>query len=162
MRSATGPRAEAGCAPGPAPRRDPPTPPRHRPPRRHGESDSASLSPPSHRTRVVQGEATVSIRSNAAVTARGGDAPLRDGTVTLSACCPCYRGKDRIGAKGVGEIGEQSPPRPDRCPWAATSETVVPHRGRERQAHVPSQHAQAFDGHLDELALILDGVPQLV
>jgi len=104
----------------------------------------------------------VSIRSDAAVSAGGRVAPLHESPLTLSACRPCDRGKDFIGPKRVGEVGEQRPARPDRCLWAATGEAVVPHRCRKRQAHVSSQRAHAFDGHLDELAPTLWRAPQFI
>jgi hypothetical protein len=54
-------------------------------------------------------------------------APLHEGSLTVSARCPCDCGKDCIGAKCVGEIGEQRRARPYRCLWAATSDAVVPY-----------------------------------
>lgn len=57
----------------------------------------------------------VTIRSDPAVSARDRVAPLHESPLTLSACRACDRGKDIIGAKRVGEIGEQRATRPDRC-----------------------------------------------
>jgi hypothetical protein len=49
------------------------------------------------------------------------------GALSLSACRPSDCGKHYIGAKCVGEIGEQRPARPYWCVWTATSQAVVPH-----------------------------------
>jgi hypothetical protein len=104
----------------------------------------------------------VPVWPQAPVSTSGCVAPLHEGSLTLSRRGQCDRGKDSIGAKRVGEIGEQRPARPYPRLWTATGEAVVPHRGRKRQAHIPSQHAQPFDGHLDELAPTLQRNPQFV
>jgi hypothetical protein len=83
----------------------------------------------------------ISIRSHAAVNARGCIPPLRERPIAMSAGRACDGDKHRVAANGVGGIGKQRPAGADRCPGAATRQAVISNRGGERQARVASQQA---------------------
>ena len=70
-----------------------------------------------------QTEYSVPVWPQAPISAGGCVAPLHEGPISPSACRPCDCGKHYIGAKCVGEIGEQCPPRCRRS-WDPGSGTL--------------------------------------